>query len=92
MKKILNIKNNNSIFSIREKSRFDFVNNDKKGNNEVPHFISKINNLAFKINILFSQSNTIGKENNFLYIDELNDIKNENDKKWKKFLVDNLKE
>ena len=88
----LNIKNNNSIFSIREKSRFDFVNNDKKGNNEVPHFISKINNLAFKINILLSQSNTIGKENNFLYIDELNDIKNENDKKWKKFLVDNLKE
>ena len=88
----LNIKNKNSIFSIREKSRFDFVNNDKKGNNEVPHFISKINNLAFKINILLSQSNTIGKENNFLYIDELNDIKNENDKKWKKFLVDNLKE
>ncbi len=88
----LNIKNNNSIFSIREKSRFDFVNNDKKGNNEVPHFVSKINNLAFKINILLSQYNTIGKENNFLYIDELNDIKNENDKKWKKFLVDNLKE
>ena len=82
----------NMIFQNNDKSRFDFVNNDKKGNNEVPHFISKINNLAFKINILLSQSNTIGKENNFLYIDELNDIKNENDKKWKKFLVDNLKE
>ena len=91
-----NYNNNLSFFTIREKSRFDFVKNDineKNENNEIPDFVCKINNLAFKINMLLSQSDRIGQENKFVYFDELNNIKNnENEQKWRKFLFDNLKE
>ena len=49
--------------------------------------------MSFKINMLLCQSDNVGKENQFLYIDELNNIdNNENEKKWKNFLVENLKE
>ena len=85
--------NYNNFFSVRDKSRFDFVNTEKKDNVNIPSFVYKINNLSFKINMLLCQSDNVGKENQFLYIDELNNIdNNENEKKWKNFLVENLKE
>ena len=43
--------------------------------------------------MLLSQYDKIGKENKFVYFNELNNIKNnENEQKWKKYLIDNLKE
>ena len=85
--------NYNNFFSVRDKSRFDFVNTEKKDNVNIPSFVYKINNLSFKINMLLCQSDNVGKENQFFYIDELNNIdNNENEKKWKNFLVENLKE
>ena len=90
----LNNNINNKLFSIREKSRFDFVNINNNKEIEIPEFVSKINELSFKLDYLMNFNQKIkNKFNNniYLYTDELNMVnhKNENELNWRKFLLDN---
>jgi hypothetical protein len=90
----LNNNINNKQFSTREKSRFDFVNINNNKEIEIPEFVSKINELSFKLDYLMNFNQKIkNKFNNniYLYTDELNMVnhKNENELNWRKFLLDN---
>jgi hypothetical protein len=90
----LNNNINNKLFSTREKSRFDFVNINNNKEIEIPEFVSKINELSFRLDYLMNINQKIkNKFNNniYLYTDELNMVnhKNENELNWRKFLLDN---
>ena len=83
---------NNKLFISREKSRFDFVNNNNNKEIEIPEFISRINELSFKLDYLMTI--TQKKYNKFneisLYTEELNmNNKNKNELNWINFLLGN---
>ena len=83
---------NNKLFISREKSRFDFVNNNNNKAIEIPEFISRINELSFKLDYLMTI--TQKKYNKFneisLYTEELNmNNKNQNELNWINFLLGN---
>ena len=86
---------NNKLFCVREKSRFDFVNNNNNKEIEIPDFVSKINELSFKINYFINschKNNNIKINENILYEDELYkvDNNNKNELNWKNFILDNM--
>ena len=83
---------NNKLFISREKSRFDFVNNNNNKEIEIPEFIFRINELSFKLDYLMTI--TQKKHNKFneisLYTEELNmNNKNQNELNWINFLLGN---
>ncbi len=90
-----NINNNNNLinnlFSLREKSRFDFVNNNNTKEIEIPEFVSKISELSFKIDYLMNITDNNKFNNIILYKDELNKTNyNNNELNWKNFILDNI--